>query len=130
METPSELALLGKLRRRSQCPQLPVFVVKRWEWHQRLLNFGCLSIRVRDSSDCDHDWSPIGGLACILVRDGMPYTDLGAALIAANPATLETFDPTPLGSYCLPSRVVIGREMPHAQKCKRDRLLERLLRYG
>lgn len=127
---PSELSLLGQLRRRSQCPQLPVFVTKRWEWHERLLEFGCLSIRVRDASDCEYDWSPLGGLFCILVRDGGPYSDLGAKLIAAKPSRLETFDPMPPGSYLLPSRVVIGDELPHAQKCRRDRLLERLLRYG
>lgn len=130
MATPSELLLLHQLRRRGQCPQLPVFVVKRWEWHQRLLDFGCLAIRVRSESDHNHDWSAVRGLTCILVRDGQPYADIGSALLAASPSRLETFDPTPPGSCALPSSVVIGREMPYADKCRRDRLLERLLRYG
>ena len=67
---PFDLITLHNLRRRGQCPKLPVFVTDRWDWQQKLADLGSLCIRLKSASDHEHDWSAIAGLHCILLCHG------------------------------------------------------------
>ena len=130
MPAPYDLAVLHALRKRGQCPHLPVFVTDSWDWQRRLQDFGCLAIRVQNPSDSEHDWRAVGGLHCMLLERMGNYAALGQALLAAAPAVLETFDPKRCGTILLPSRTVLGAIPSHADRCRRDHLLGRLLRHG
>lgn len=125
---PHDLAELHRLRRRGQCPKLPVFVTTRWDWQQKLLDLGSLCIRVRNPADCEHDWSALRGLHCILVQDRGDFAALGQALLGARPYQLETFHVGVRNCQRL-SVLVCGQAEPIDKLQQRDALLERLLRH-
>lgn len=129
MPAPYDLVQLHALRRRSQCPKLPVFVTDCWEWQQKLADLGALCIRVRHSGDFEHDWSALRGMHCILLLRTGSYAPLGMALLEAGPSQLETFHPGELQPGPLLSRLVVGTPEPIEKLQQRDALLERLLRH-
>ncbi len=130
MPTPYDLRQLHELRRRGQCPKLAVFVTDSWDWHQRLADIGVLCIRVQRPQDCEHDWSAIRGLDCVLLyRRFGDFSGLGQALLAAGPSRLETFHVDEPQTGPLYSRLVVGKPMPYLAAFRRDTLLNRLLRY-
>jgi hypothetical protein len=140
MPTPYDLRVLHTLRSRGQLPQLSIFVTDKYQWQQMLLDFGALCIRVQGVADTEHDWSAIRGLNCMLVCRGLGFHDawhrggyakLGHALLAAEPAQLETFHPEEdwQPGPCM-SRVVVGTQLPLMKLQERDAMLYRLLRYG
>lgn len=137
MKTPYDLERLHALRRRGQCPQMPVFVTDSWKWAQRIPDCGALCIRVQSPSDHRHDWSALVGLHCILVEWRGNYAELGQALLSASPSILETFHDSPQlrsGWWCY-SRLVwmdrnmdLGEKQPGSLLMRRDALFYRFLR--
>lgn len=136
MPAPYDLLTLHRLRSRGQAPKLPVFVTDSWDWQQRLLDLGALCIRVRTPQDCEHDWSALRGLHCILLHRYLTwavqyktggYGQLGQALLAAGPAQLETFHAEEIFHTGLFSRLVVGTQEPLKKLERRDELLWRLL---
>lgn len=128
MPTPFDLRQLHDLRRRGQCPKLTVFVSDCWDWQQKLAELGALCIRVQGPQDCEHDWSAVRGLDCVLLYRRGDFTGLGLALLAASPSRFETFhvdQPQPGALY---SRLVLGQPMAYPDAFRRDTLLNRLLR--
>lgn len=128
MEMPYDLAELHRLRRKGQCPKLPIFVTTRWDWQQKLIELGALCIRVRNISDSEQDWSALRGLHCILLCDRGDYAALGQALLAASPYQLETFHYGLRNTHRL-SVLVCGQQEPIEKIQQRDAMLERLLRH-
>jgi hypothetical protein len=130
MPAPYDLRELHALRRRGQCPALPVFITDNWDLQRKLVDFGALCIRVRNHTDIAYDWTAIRGLHCILLCREGEYTDLGIALLEAGPSTLETFhrEPQRRGNWYCYSRLVVGPEEPIQQIVRRDTLLFRFLR--
>ncbi len=64
--TPLELQFLKDLRRRGQVPDMAVFVTDDWAFADSMDDIGTLMIRVQNSGDQEHDWSPLAWLFVIL----------------------------------------------------------------
>lgn len=137
MATPNDLQTLHGLRRRGQCPQLPVFVTDCWDWQQTLLDLGALCIRVRNHQDVNHDWSALRGLHCLLLCNDhssrcQRYEAICWKLLEAGPAQLEAFYPDVQHGRTGPcyTSLVYGQQEPIDKIMRRDTMLWRLLRYG
>lgn len=134
---PYELTTLHNLRRRGQCPKLPVFVTDVWDWRERLQDIGCLAIRVRNPADHEHDWSALRGMHCILLCNGhsmrcQHYEPLAWKLLEAKPSQLEAFygDVQYGRSEPCYTSLIVGEQEPIDKIIQRDALLCRLLRHG
>lgn len=134
---PYELQTLHGLRKRGQCPKLPVFVTDRWDWSRKLADFGGLCVRLQSPSDLDHDWSALAGLHCMLLchgelmRMGSRYEALSWKLLEARPSQFELFFQEKVYGRSEPcfSTLVIGVQEPIDKIIQRDALLYRLLRH-
>jgi hypothetical protein len=134
---PYDLQTLHSLRKRGQCPKLPVFVTDCWDWHQKLLDLGALCIRLRNPQDLDHDWSALRGLHCMLLCNDhsmrcQRYEALAWKLLDAKPSQLEAFYPDVQYGRVGPSHttLVVGVQEPIDKIMRRDSLLWGLLRFG
>lgn len=134
---PYDLQTLHTLRKRGQCPTLPVFVTDRWDWHRKLTDFGGLCVRLRNSADHNHDWSALRGLHCMLLCNGhsmqcQHYEALSWKLLEGKPNQFEVFYEDmqygrPGPSY---TSLILGVQEPIEKIMQRDSMLWRLLRYG
>ena len=135
---PYDLQTLHNLRKRGQCPTLPVFVTERRDWQRRLTDLGSLCIRVETPDDTEHDWRALSGLHCILLTFGdiltmgSRYEELQWKILKANPSQFEVFFQDLVYGREAPSfsTVVVGIQEPILKIFQRDKLLWRLLRTG
>jgi hypothetical protein len=131
---PYDLQTLHNLRKRGQCPTLPVFVTDRWDWQKKLADLGSLCIRLH-VDDCKQDWTAIRGLHCILLCFGgssraQRYERLSWALLEGRPSQFEAFyEDVQYGRTgpCYTS-LILGVQEPIEKIMQRDCLLWRLLR--